>query len=1189
MKNRLLTLFTICLGLSAHAQLSMNVSSTDELCNGQGDGTVTVDSIMGFFAPIIADANGQTFTFNHLAHEGFDSIVHVDGNDTTSVMSIWAGNNGTNDVYVVSGYMDDTTTIGGTTLNPTSSTATGKDGFIVCFDQNTNTALWSLVLGDGASEAFTQVAAVTSDGQYVYATGLINGTNTLGTYTISGTGYRSFVAKIDLVTGAVDTVITIQSSGIGINYPTDIYTINNKIYAVGGYNFDSITLGGVTYDDDNINFNGTSPVEDLFILCLDQNLNQLWGAVSAGPGSEFARNVVANNINGVTDKIMVNARITGTTAWGTNSITAQGNDVAVAVLDTNGAWLWSAGLNAAGNVENTFGLDVSTDGDRFFVGGVFAGSATINSTTYTSNGTTDGFILGMDTAGAITNFYQFGNALAERGVTAIKYVDNDYLVFTAFIGVGITYADSLYSSMGDADAMICALGLDSTEIYGVQFIESSNGENARFNDITINNGRVLAGGYFLDDASLTQANLLANSNYDGMITNMNMFARVDTSMVFSNLVAGSYPVTIMDSNGNTITDTAIVNSPAPIAISGVVGGASSAVANDGFINLTVTGGNLPYSFFWSNTQTTQNLSGLSYGPYMVTVVDTNGCQATDSFYVDSVFVAPPMQASAVITNEICFGDSNGGIDLTVQYGYPAYSFAWSNGDTTEDLTNIPQGTYFVTITDDSANVLIDTFTVGGNPQIVISAVVTNTTSSTANDGAIDVTVSGGTAPYTYVWSNTETTEDISNLPVGSYTITVTDAAGCSETGTYAIDSVGPTGLPFVVSFTTVNESCFGSNDGAVMLSVGGGTTPYFYTWNTGATTQNLTGVPAGTYYFTVTDNDTSSYSDSAIILGNPQIMISGVMTPPSSGTSNDGALDVTVSGGTAPYSYLWSNSQTTEDISGLGIGSYTITVTDSIGCSANKTFAVDTIPALILVSLSSDVTCLETNNGTIDLTIIGGVAPFTISWSNGASTEDLFGLAAGAYTVTVTDSFGQVEVLTDSVGSNPMYPNPVAGPITGSASVQSWISYTYTVPLSNGSSFLWAAEGGSVNNTASNAASILWNAGPSGTLYVTETDANGCVGQDSLAVTIIYLGVNEAHENTIQVYPNPSNGFLTINLPEAFNTAQLSVFTLGGQMVQQQRIQGLNTLISLNGVARGTYIMQFENDGIILHHKVVIQ
>lgn len=1179
MKNLLLTLFVISLGMNANAQLSMTLTSTDELCNGQGDGTITVDSLMGFYAPIIANANGQTFAFNHLAHEGFDSIVHVDGSDTTSVLSIWAGNNGSTDLYVVSGYMDDTTTIGGATLTPTSSSATGKDGFIVCFDQNTNTPLWSLIVGDGANEAFTQVASVTSDGQYVYATGLINGVNSLGSYTISGSGYRSFVAKIDLMTGAVDTVITVASQFF--NYPTDIYSKNGKIYLVGGYGYGSITLAGTVH--------ANSGGEDLFVLALDNNLQQLWGAVTTGTGNEYSRNIVANDVNGTTDKIIVNASITGTTIWGSNTLIAQGFDIAVAALDTNGNWLWSKAVQAPGNAENTFGLDINNTGDQFYIGGVFAGSATINSTTYASNGPADGFILGMDTAGSTTAFYQFGNALAERGVTGLKYVDNSYIVFTALMATGITYADSVYSSMGNTDAMICALGLDSTEIYAVQFIESSNGENARFNDVTVNNGRVLAGGYFLNDASLTQSNLQANNNYDGMITNMNLYARVDTTLVFAGLAAGNYPITIIDSNGNLLSDSATINSPAPISTSGVVGGASSATANDGYINLTATGGTMPYSFVWSNSQTTQNITGLSYGPYTITVVDANGCQAVDSFYVDSVFVVPPMQTSVIIANEICAGDSNGAIDLTVQYGYPNYSYNWSNGDTTEDLTNIPQGIYIVTITDDSANILIDTFSVTGNPPIVISAGVTNATSASANDGAIDVTISGGTAPYSYLWSNSETTEDISNLGVGSYTITVTDSVGCSETGTYVVDSVGPTGLPFAVSFTVNNESCFGASDGAIALSVSGGTTPYFFIWNTGATTQNLTGVGAGTYYFTVTDNDTSSYSDSAIVFGNPEIVISGVITPPSSGTSNDGAVDVTVSGGIPPYSYLWSNSQTTEDILGLGIGSYTITVTDSIGCSKSSAFAVDTIPALHLVSISSDVTCLETNNGTIDLTIVGGVAPFNISWNNGYVTEDLFGLAAGTYTVTVTDNFGQVEVLTDSVGSNPIYPNPVAGPITGSASVQSWINYTYTVPLSNGSSFIWTTEGGSVSNTASNAASILWNAGPYGKLYVTETDANGCIGQDSLAVTIIFLGVNEAHENTIQVFPNPSNGLLTINLPEAFNTAQLSVFTLGGQLVHQQRIQGLNTLISLNGVAKGTYIMQFENDGEVLHHKVIIQ
>lgn len=1182
MKFRILTLLIVCFSVGAQAQLSMNVSATDELCNGQGDGSLTVDSIIGCFAPITVDANGQTFTFNHLVHEGFDSVVHVDGSDTTSVLSIWAGNNGTNDVYVVSGYMDDTTTIGSALLNPTSSTANGKDGFIVCFDQNTNTPLWSLILGDSASEALTQVASVTSDGEYVYATGLINGPNSLGNYAISGTGYRTFVAKINLISGAVDTVITVTSTGFGFNYSTDITVRNSKVYVVGGF-YGNITLAG--------NSESNSGGEDLYVLALDTALStQLWGAVTSGAGNEFSRNIVANNIGGITDRIIVNARITGTSVWGSNTVaTNGGNDIAYAVLDTAGNWLWAGGFGSSGGIENSFGLDINTTGDKFFVGGVFGGTVNIGGNAYTSNGASDGFILGMDTAGNLTNFYQFGNAQPERGITALKYVDNDYLVFAGMIEGALNYADSSYATQGNADAIIGKIGLDSTEVYAVQFIESSNAENTRFNDVTINNGRILGAGFFLDDASLTQPNLLANGNFDGMITNMTIMAKVDTTMVFNGLVAGTYPVNISDSNGNTLSDSGAVNSPAPITISGVVGGATSGAAADGFIDITISGGSTPYAFFWSNAQNTQNISGLAAGTYTITVSDVNGCQGIDSFIVDSTYTAPPMLSTYIVTNETCFGDSNGAIDLTVEYGNPTYSYVWTTGDTTQDLTNIPQGTYIVTVTDDSLNVLIDTIIVGGNPQIIVAGTVTNTSSAGANDGAIDITVSGGTAPFSFNWSNLEITEDITGLAVGSYNVTATDAAGCTETATFAVDSVGPTGLPFVVTFSTIDETCFGDSNGAVILNVSGGTTPYTFAWSNGATTPNLIGVTSGVYYFTVTDNDTSSYADSAIVLGNPAIVITGIMTPPTSGTSNDGALNVSVTGGSVPYSYLWSNAMMTEDISGLTIGSYTITVTDSIGCSANKTFAVDTIPALSLVSVSTDVTCTETNNGTIDLTIIGGVPPFTVLWSNGATTEDISGLSTGGYSVTVTDSFGQIATLTDSVFSNPIYPNPVVGPITGSASVQSWNSYTYSVPLSNGSGFNWEADGGIINTTASNNASVQWNAGPNGMLYVTETDVNGCVGYDSLAVTIIFLGVNETHENTIQVYPNPSNGLLTINLPEAFNTANLSVYSLGGTLVAQQRISGLNSFISLEGVAKGTYFMQFENQGTVLHHKVVIQ
>lgn len=1187
MKFRLLTLFSLFLGISASAQLSNTITSQGTQCFGDTNGSITVDSLMGCYAPVTIFAGNDTITANHLSHEGFSNITHLDGNGGLDVLSIWTGNAGTTPIYAASGAMEDTTQVGAVTMMPTSDSIAVNDGFITVFDQSSNTMLWSKVIGDsnaGANSQGFKVTAVTSDGTFLYAVGESNDTINYDSTNIWFSGQatlRTFIAKMNLLTGAIDTVIMVESAGIGLNAPSDVNIQNGKVYVTGDYQSDSVNLAGTLY----ANQGG----KDIYVLCIDEDMNtQYWGATANGAGDDNPRKVFANDVSGVTNQIIVSAQITFNSTWGANTLIPSGNfDVVYAALDTNGNWLWSFNFGDDNAQAEAQGLDFNPAGDRFYLGGYFGDTITIGSQDFISNGLADGFIGSFDLTGALQNFYQFGGGGAEQ-VTSISHVKDEYVLFTGNIESALLFADSTFNSSAPTNPFIGKVRLDSHEVYGVQFQVTGGALTSSFNDIDHNEGRVIAGGFFQGDASATQAGLVATNSFDGMITDMSIMAMIDTSFTINNLAAGSYTVTMLDSAGNVFTDSVSVVSPPQIVLSAIVGGASSSTATDGFIDLSVTGGSPGYMYNWSNTEITEDIDSLAYGTYTVTVYDANGCSVVDSFVVDSVYVAIPMTSSGVVTNELCFADSNGAIDLTVQYGSPAYSYLWNTGDTIEDLTNLTQGTYIVTIIDTAGSALIDTFVVAGNPQIVLSGTQTPASNSTTADGGYDLSVSGGVAPFTFVWSNTTNTEDLTSVLAGAYSVTVTDSAGCTETLAITIDSLSGAAPPLIVTVNVTNEVCFGDGNGAIDLSIVGGMPPYTYVWNIGDTTQDLTNITAGTYFVTVSDNDTATVIDSIVVGGNPEIIVTGTMTPPTSGTATDGALDISVSGGTSPYSFFWSNAMTTEDIMNLSIGSYTVTVTDSLGCTASETFAVDTIPALSLVSLSSDVTCLETNNGAIDLTIIGGLAPFTISWSNGASTEDITGLAAGNYTVTVTDSFGQVEILTDSVGSNPSFPNPTVGPVIGSSSVQSWNSYTYTVPLSNGSAFNWTVDGGLINNTASNAASVQWNAGPDGTIYITETDANGCIGYDSLAVTIIFLGVNETHENTVQVYPNPSNGQLTINLPEAFSTAKLSVVSLSGVLVHQQRIEGLNSFVSLDGVSKGTYIMQFENEGVVLYHKVVI-
>ena len=238
--------------------------------------------------------------------------------------------------------------------------------------------------------------------------------------------------------------------------------------------------------------------------------------------------------------------------------------------------------------------------------------------------------------------------------------------------------------------------------------------------------------------------------------------------------------------------------------------------------------------------------------------------------------------------------------------------------------------------------------------------------------------------------------------MGNYTVTVTDAAGCTAQLTISITSPPVLELDAIAT----NLSCFNNNTGSIDLIVNGGQTPYTYLWNNGATTQDLSALPAGLYSVTVTDagNCTQTYSET---LTQPNLLVSSeTHTNVSCFGQSNGFVNVTVTGGTTAYSYLWSNGATTEDINGVVAGTYTVNIVDFQGCTSSQT-AVVTQPNLLTANLSQvNVNCFGNNTGSINLTVQGGTTPYTYNWSNGQTTEDLANLSAGNFNVTVTDFKG---------------------------------------------------------------------------------------------------------------------------------------------------------------------------------------
>ncbi|WP_247234677.1 Ig-like domain-containing protein [Telluribacter sp. SYSU D00476] len=412
----------------------------------------------------------------------------------------------------------------------------------------------------------------------------------------------------------------------------------------------------------------------------------------------------------------------------------------------------------------------------------------------------------------------------------------------------------------------------------------------------------------------------------------------------------------------------------------------------------------------NTNEVTVNWSNVAPGAYNVCVTAVNDCGQSAQQCVN--VVVNTLQLAFTPKNATCFGISNGSIDLNITGGIGPYTYVWSNGASVQDPGGLAPGTYTVTVTDKFGCTATGQATIT-QPATAISlnGSVTHENPFGSANGAITLTVSGGTGPYTYLWSNGTTTKDQTGLVGGTYTVIVTDAAGCTREMSFTVNRIG--GPLAVSSITKTDVLCFGGSTGKIDLEVIGGTAPYTYTWSNGATTQDLTNIPASTYSVTIRDN-AGATTTASITVNQPAtaLTLSRTFINSTCNGADNGSIDLTVTGGTAPYTYKWSNGTITEDLSGLDAGTYSVTVTDANGCTSTISATITEPAALALSGVVTNTSCSQPNQGSVNITVTGGTAPYSYSWTNGATTEDLSGLAPGKYAVTVTDASGCSTVLT---------------------------------------------------------------------------------------------------------------------------------------------------------------------------------
>ena len=489
-----------------------------------------------------------------------------------------------------------------------------------------------------------------------------------------------------------------------------------------------------------------------------------------------------------------------------------------------------------------------------------------------------------------------------------------------------------------------------------------------------------------------------------------------TTQTATGLAAGSYNVTVTDNAGCSTSTLATVGSTGSVSAT-TSSTDENCAQNDGTATANPTTGTSPYTYQWdvsAGSQTTQTATGLAAGTYNVTVTDVSGCSATVSATVSS---ATAISLSTAVTDVSTIGGSDGSIDLAVSGGASPYTYNWSNGSTTEDISGLTAGNYCVTVSDTAS--CQDTVCVTVNEPVcssfTISSTVTDVSTSGGSDGSIDITVSGGTTPYSYNWDNAATTEDISGLTSGAYCVTVTDTNACDTSICLIVNEPGCSG--FSVTVSTTDATTVGGSDGTATANPTGGTSPYSYLWDANAssqTTQTATGLAAGSYCVTVTDNSSCVASACGTVSEPNCTAFSATATSTDATTTggSDGTATANSASGTSPYSYLWdtnAGNQTTQTATGLSAGNYCVTVTDSVGCSATACVAVNE-PSCSGFSANATATNATTtggSDGTATANPTGGTSPYSYQWDANAgsqTTQTATGLSAGNYCVTVTDS-----------------------------------------------------------------------------------------------------------------------------------------------------------------------------------------
>lgn len=669
-----------------------------------------------------------------------------------------------------------------------------------------------------------------------------------------------------------------------------------------------------------------------------------------------------------------------------------------------------------------------------------------------------------------------------------------------------------------------------------------------------------------------------------------------SATTITSLVPGIYHLNIKDNSGcGDLDKDYTVTEPADILISTITEKDITCFGyGDGAIDISITGGTAPYTYVWTKDGApypviTEDLANLTPGDYAVNVTDANGCAPVNNPKTASFSITQPPVLEVSLVSQVnvkCYGDATGEIVINAIGGTPIpvtnYNFAWTgpNGfaSVSQNLTWLYAGTYNLVVTDQSGCRASLQVIITQNSEIIITPTVTSVSCAGGNNGTIEIVVTGGVAPYQITWSDFGNGPIRDDLAPGDYVVTVIDIENCIKTQNINI----PAPPSFNINPIVTNISCFGSKDGSIVLNINGGIPPIKVVWDdnpsAGSTRNNLA---AGTYWVTISDAKPCVIKESFVIIEpQPLVLTANLTNAFDCDNANSGAINLLVAGGTAPFTYVWSNGVTTEDLVNIPAGNYLVTVTDVRGCKKQAEYEIFRQPPIVIsVETQSDYNCdTHVVKQTFVAKVSGGLPPYQLSWSSGvvsgANNEIMNTDQNGAVTLTVIDGLGcralyTFEVKIPELGYPGFTTNSYAFSTYGWYSIVDPIQFTNT---SSGDfvSVAWDFGDGSVSNDINPVHTYLTLG--QFTILQSVTYPFGCVYTNNVVLDIV-----KGYELISPTAFTPNgDGINGIFLPQfiGMKSIKLDIYNTWGELIYSEKgetLQGWNGFVKNKLVENGNY------------------